>query len=129
MNNIDAVILALLTLNIFLVCLISTNSMYSHLYVWSGLGSTCLPLLAIYLNLIPHKHLLKLKARSKDALVSIQKIISCCFKDVAVQERDLLNTDDIPGLDQMVHPNQYIRGDSSEHVALLHNSKCLYTYK
>ena len=61
---------------------------------------------------------------------SVQKIIGCCFKDAATQERDLLNTDNIPGpeSDRMVHPNQYIGGDSSEHVALLCDPKCLYTY-
>ena len=127
MNNIEALILALLALNSLQVYMLF-NGGHSQFCIWSLFISSCLPLSVIYFNLIPHTYRLKLKAICIKC--SIRKILCYCFKDKDFSEQELSHGD-VLGEDRMIQPDLYSRGDtsdSSEHGALLHNPRLLYTY-
>ena len=115
-NYLDAFILGLLTLHSYLVM---DANWYGDFYLWSALISTYLPLLVTYINLIPQKYLLKLKATMSK--LSCYKKLSC-FKDEEIVNEELSDNNDLdPG--RMLHPHQYpgggMDGNSSERDALI----------
>ena len=131
MNNIDALILALTAL-IALQSHILFSEGYSSINIWSGFISSCLPLLVMYIYLIPCKYRVKLKEVTTLAIRSVRRILCCCFEGSrANPEIDPSSGSDVADPDRMVRPDQYPGGDkdiSAEGDALLRNSKCLYTY-
>ena len=87
----------------------------------------------MYIYLIPHKYRVKLNEVTALAIMSVSRIILCCCFEGrrANTEIDPSDGSDVAVPDRMVRPDQYPGGDkdtSAEGDALLHNSKCLYTY-
>ena len=92
MNNIDALVIAFLTLNSFQADKIKSMSLYSHFYLWSGLVTACLPLFIIYVHLIPQKYLIKV--RGKVIKLSVCKKLICLKDDDEMQGRELSESTD-----------------------------------
>ena len=113
MNNIYALILILIALNCFQAGEIHSNSIYSNVYIWSMLATACLPLIAIYVNLIPQKYLMKLQG--KFSKFSLCKTL-CCY--TANQERDSMANINIVG---EVQEPERAGVEISESDSLLHN--------
>ena len=127
MNNIDALILALMTLNCFQLKNFFSSPFKStdaEMYLWSGALMACFPLLVIPFNIFPCKHIFDVTKR-----FFANKISFCYAKnDEMYINRELSDSDghDDPG--RMLHPDQYNRvaiNGSSESDSLLHsNSEC-----
>ena len=122
-NYTDAFILALLAINSYQINKITNNSFYSPLFLWSLLGTAYLPLFIIYGNLIPKKHLMKLKKKAAK--------LPICKKFIHLKDEDMQDEEpsDNSILDdnRMVQPHQYLGGaenGSSESDALLRDPKC-----
>ena len=117
MNNIDALILALLALNSFQFDKIISNSYYSVFHIWSLTVTACLPLLIIYGSLIPRKYLIKLKKKVK---------YFSSFRDGEEMQEEL-SDNDLPDPDRNLCPRQYLAahgGDPSEVRPLLGDPRC-----
>ena len=118
MNNIDALILAFLALNCFLINKVHINSTKSDFYLYSLLVTVHIPLLITCINLIPQKYLTKLWRI--DTKFRICKLFGC-FKYKDIQTRELSDDSGSSTADQ------HHEGDdsgSSESDALLHNPNC-----
>ena len=120
MNNIDALILALMSLNALQIHLLLCIGR-SNLYTWSFLATLCFPTFVLYFNFIPHKYFTYMKGKCTSTASSFIRIIFCCnFEAGEIQVRE----SDVPNPDRMLYPNRYpdIRGineDTYENDALL----------
>ena len=126
MNNTDALILALMSLNAIQVHLFFSLG-HSHLHIWSLLGSACLPILIMYFYLTPQKCLVKLKGFCSSTSL-LRKVFCYCFKDEAMQEREISRSASFDP-DRRVHSERYpnagsIQKSSAENDALLHDANC-----
>ena len=110
MNNIDALVFALLALNTFQFYLVSSNTVHSNIYVWSLLGSSLLPLSIVYINLLQHICPMKVREISAHASRIIHKIFCCCTNAATMQWEREISDNEIPDPDRMVHPNDYPGG-------------------
>ena len=125
MNNIDALILALLTLNSLQLMNFfraSFKSTDAEFYLWSVTIFAYLPLLLILFHILPCKRLFQwMKHKSMCTRL-------CCIKDdeMHINEEELLD-DDGNDSHRMVHPDQYggATNGSSEGDALLSKSECI----
>ena len=115
MNNIDALVIALLTLNSFQADKMKSMSLYSHFYVWSGFVTACLPLFIIYLYLIPQKYLIKVR----------EKVIklSICKKLIRLKDNDEIQGRELSESTDPDHPPGRI---GSEYSALLQGPNCAH---
>ena len=120
MNNIDVLILALLTLNCFQIGIFSTASIkstYYELNFWSVVVTAYLPLLVVSYNILPCKCLFKLM---KQKLSICQKF--CCIKNEEINIEADVSDNDGDNPHRIVHPDQYYVEATNEGDALLHLS-------
>ena len=117
MNNIDALILALMSLNSLEIHLLFCIGRSQH-YTWSFLATFCLPTIVLYFNLIPHKYFTYLKEKYTSSFI---RSIFCCNFEAGANQAG--HSDD-PILDRMLSPNWYpdierVNEGNSENGALL----------
>ena len=114
MNNIDVLILALLTFNCIQVCNFSSASIkstYYELNFWGMIATAYLPLLVVSYNILPSKRLFNLM---KQKVATCKKF--CCTKNEEINMG--VEVSDNDGHDpqgyRMVHPDQFSAGVTNE---------------